>query len=147
MSLPVAVRDPHAALDLVAARTRQAKHAGRATPVAGLTEALALLPRRGRASAARAALRLAAFDVIVSNVPGPPIPLYLMGRRVSSVHPAVPVPEGHGITIGALSYAGRLGIGLTADAAAAPDVVAVARDLESALDALLVGRAAAAARS
>ena len=138
VSLPVAERDPAVALERITASTRLAKEGGRAAPLTGLTEALALLPRQGRACAAHAALRLAAFDVIVSNVPGPPIPLYLMGRRVAAVHPAVPVPDGHGITVGALSYAGRVGIGLTADAVAAPDVVEIARDLESALDGLSV---------
>jgi hypothetical protein len=84
------------------------------------------------------ALRLAAFNVIVSNVPGPEVPLYLMGRRVAAIHPAVPVPDGHGLTIGAISYAGRVGIGVCADATAVPDAVEIARDLESALDALRV---------
>ena len=140
VSLPVAVRDPAAALALIAARTARAKNAGHATPVAGLTESLALLPRRGRALAARAALRLAAFDVIVSNVPGPPMPLFLMGRRVAAVHPAVPVPDGHGITVGAISYAGRVGIGLMADAAVVGDLVEIARDLEAALDGLGITR-------
>ena len=143
VSLPVAERDPAAALGVIAARTARAKNAGHATPVAGLTDSLALLPRRGRAFAARAALRLAAFDVIVSNVPGPQVPLYLMGRRVAAVHPAVPVPDGHGITVGAISYAGRVGIGLMADAAVVPDVVEIARDLEAALDGLRVTRSGA----
>jgi diacylglycerol O-acyltransferase / wax synthase len=120
------------------AQTTRAKGSGHAGSVAGLADALELLPRRGRALAVRVALRLAAFNVIVSNVPGPELPLYLMGRRVAAIHPAVPLPDGHGLTIGALSYAGRIGIGLYADAHAVPDVVAVARDLESALDALCV---------
>jgi diacylglycerol O-acyltransferase / wax synthase len=81
---------------------------------------------------------MASFNVIVSNVPGPELPLYLMGRRVSAIHPAVPVVARHGLTIGALSYAGRMGIGLYADAGAVPDVVEIGRDLESALDALRV---------
>jgi WS/DGAT/MGAT family acyltransferase len=138
VSLPVAERDPVRALERVAAQTARAKGSGHTTPVAGLAEALGLLPRRGRALAARAALRLAAFNVIVSNVPGPEPALYLMGRRVTAIHPAVPVPDGHGLTIGALSYAGRVGIGLQADATAVPDVVEIARDVESALDALRV---------
>jgi WS/DGAT/MGAT family acyltransferase len=138
VSLPMAERDPARALSRVAAQTSRAKGAGHAAPVQGLTEALGLLPPCGRAMAARAALRLAAFNVIVSNVPGPDIPLYLMGRRVTAVHPAVPVPDRHGLTIGALSYAGRVGIGLYADATAVPDLVEIARDLEAALDALRV---------
>jgi WS/DGAT/MGAT family acyltransferase len=150
VSLPVALREPAAALEAVVAQTRRAKGAGHTTPVAGLAQALELLPRRGRALAARAALRIAGFNVIVSNVPGPEMALFLMGRRVTAIHPAVPVPDGHGLTIGALSYAGRVGIGLYADAEAAPDLVEIGRDLESALDALRVtapGRGASARRA
>jgi diacylglycerol O-acyltransferase len=138
VGLPVAERDPGRVLDRIAAQTMRAKEAEHVAPVASLAEGLALLPRRGRALAARAALRLAAFNVIVSNVPGPEIPLFLMGRRVAAIHPAVPVPDGHGLTIGAISYAGRVGIGVCADATAAPDAVEIARDLEAALDALRV---------
>ena len=138
VSLPVDARDAPAALDRIVVQTRRAKGSGATTSVAGLAEALELLPPVGRSLAVRAALRLASFNVIVSNVPGPELPLYLMGRRVSSIHPAVPVVARHGLTIGALSYAGRIGIGLYADAAAVPDVVEIGRDLESAMDALRV---------
>jgi diacylglycerol O-acyltransferase len=138
VSLPVAARDAPAALDRIVVQTRRAKRSLGTTSVAGLAEALELLPPAGRSLAVRAALRLAAFNVIVSNVPGPEVPLYLMGRRVAAIHPAVPVVARHGVTIGALSYAGRIGIGLYADAAAVPDVVEIARDLESAMDALRV---------
>jgi WS/DGAT/MGAT family acyltransferase len=138
VSLPVAARDAPAALDRIVVQTRRAKGSQGATSVAGLAEALELLPPAGRSLTVRAALRLASFNVIVSNVPGPELPLYLMGRRVTAIHPAVPVVERHGLTIGALSYAGRLGIGLYANAAAVPDAVEIGRDLESAMDALRV---------
>ena len=55
----------------------------------------------------------------------------------------MPVPDGHGITVGAISYAGRVGIGLTADAAVVGDLVEIARDLEAALDGLRVTRSGA----
>jgi hypothetical protein len=61
-----------------------------------------------------------------------------MGRRVTALLPAIPIVSGHALTIGALSYAGRLGIGLYGDAHTVPDLVTIARDLESALDALRV---------
>jgi hypothetical protein len=101
-------------------------------------EGAGLLPHFIQSAVAQVLASPLVFNLVVSNVPGPPIPLHLMGRRVTAVHPAVPVPDGHGITVGALSYAGRVGIGVTADATAAPDVVEIARDLESALDALRV---------
>jgi diacylglycerol O-acyltransferase len=136
--LPVAETDPVVVLGRVRAQTREAKRGGHAAPLSALVGAAELLPRRGRALAARTAVKLASFNVIVSNVPGPPIPLFLMGRRVTALLPAIPVVAGHALTIGALSYVGRLGIGLYADARTIPDLVTIARDLESALDALRV---------
>jgi WS/DGAT/MGAT family acyltransferase len=138
VSLPVAERDGAAALARIAAQTARAKESRHAAPVAALADGLAILPRAGRALAARLALRLAAFNVIITNVPGPEVPLYLMGRRVTAIHPSAPIPDGHGLTIGALSYAGRVAIGLNADAGSMPDVVEIARDVESALDALRI---------
>ena len=58
------------------------------------------------------------------------------GRRVTAIFPAVPFLHGHSLSIGALSYRGRLHLGLYADADVVPDVVDVARDLEAAFDAL-----------
>jgi WS/DGAT/MGAT family acyltransferase len=137
-SLPVAEPDPVAVLSHIRAQTREAKRGGHAGPLSAIVSAGELLPRRARALAARTVVRLAPFNVIVSNVPGPPVPLYLMGRRVTALLPAIPIVSGHALTIGALSYAGRLGIGLYGDAHTVPDLVTIARDLESALDALRV---------
>ena len=53
--------------------------------------------------------------------------------------PAVPIMDGHSLTIGALSYCGRVGIGVYADAVVVPDALEVARDIEAALDALALG--------
>jgi len=75
---------------------------------------------------------------VVSNVRGPPVELELLGRRVSAIFPAVPFLRGHALSIGALSYRGRLHCGVYADAVVAPDAPDVARDLEAAFDALRV---------
>ena len=72
-------------------------------------------------------------------MPGPPEHLTLLGRRLTAMHPAVPFLDGHALSIGVLSYAGRLQAGIYADAEVLPDTIDVARDLEQALDALRVG--------
>jgi hypothetical protein len=79
---------------------------------------------------------------VVSNVPGPPVELALLDRPLRAVHPMVPLLHGHALTVGAVSYGGRLHVGLGADAEVVPDVVEIARDLESAFDALRVAPAA-----
>jgi diacylglycerol O-acyltransferase / wax synthase len=138
VTLPVAETDPVAALREVAAQMRERKEAGAAAPLQALAGVADLLPGPPRAVVARTAARAAPFNAVVSNVPGPPVGLALLGRRVTAIHPAVPFVHGRSLSIGALSYQGRLHLGLYADALVVADVVAVARDLEAAFDALRV---------
>ena len=76
------------------------------------------------------------FQAVVSNVPGPDQPLFLLGRRLLAAHPAVPLAEGHAVSIGVLSYHGRLHVGVYADRAAVSDADDLARGVASAFDAL-----------
>jgi len=139
VELPVRETDPLTVLRAVRDATRAAKANGEARPLRALAQAADLLPGPGRRLVTRAAARAAAFNIVVSNVPGPDQPLTLLGRRLTAMHPAVPFLHGHALSIGVLSYAGRLQAGIYADAEVLPDAVDVARDLEQALDALRVG--------
>lgn len=136
VELPLGETDPTAVLRTVRDRTREAKRSGAAEPLRALARAGDLLPAPGRRVVARTAARAASFNAVVSNVPGPPQELSLMGRPIRSIHPAVPLLDGHGLTICGLSYAGRLQIGIYADAVVLPDAVELGRDMESAFDAL-----------
>ena len=93
-------------------------------------------PPAGRRAAARAAARAAQFTLVVSSVTGPAEALALLGRELTGAWPAVPLLDGHAVSIGALSYNGRLHAGVYADADVVPDAADIARDLERALDAL-----------
>jgi diacylglycerol O-acyltransferase / wax synthase len=139
VDLPVRETDPLTVLRTVRDETRACKRSGEARPLRALAQAADLLPAPGRRLITRTAARLAAFNVVVSNVPGPPQELTLLGRRLTAMHPAVPFLHGHALSIGVLSYAGRLQAGIYADAEVLPDAIDVARDLEQALDALRVG--------
>jgi WS/DGAT/MGAT family acyltransferase len=141
VELPLGETDPTALLRAVRDRTRTAKRDGAARPLEALARAGDLLPGPGRRAIARTAARAASFNAVISNVPGPPQPLSLMGRALRSVHPAVPLLDGHGLTICGLSYAGRLHVGVYADAQVLPDAVEVARDIESAFDAFRLDKA------
>ncbi len=136
IELPLGEPDPTAVLRTIRDRTREAKSSGAARPLAVLARAGDLLPALGRRAIARTAVRLASFNAVVSNVPGPPVELTLLGRSLRSIHAAVPILDGHGLAICGLSYADRLWLGVYADAAVVPDAVDVARDLEAAFDAL-----------
>lgn len=139
VALPVRETDPLTVLRALRDDTRAAKAGGQARPLRALAQAADLLPASGRRLVTRAAARAAAFNVVVSNVPGPPQHLTLLGRRLTAMHPAVPFLHGHALSIGILSYAGRLQAGIYADAEVVPDAIDIARDLEQALDALRIG--------
>jgi len=78
-----------------------------------------------------------AFNVVISNVPGPTVPLYFAGMKVLSNHP-VSIPfHGVGFNITLMSYCGKLDFGLTADQASVPDIGHFAELMQDALKMLL----------
>jgi diacylglycerol O-acyltransferase len=138
VELPVAERDPIAALRRVRDRTRAVKAADATGSLDALSRAADWLPGPAQRTLARALAGAADYAAVISNVPGPPVELGLLGRPLRALFPSVPVPAGCGLTIGCISYAGRLHVGLTADAEVVPDLRAVAQDLEAAFDVLRV---------
>jgi hypothetical protein len=65
-------------------------------------------------------------NLVISNVPGPPIPLYIAGARVTSIFPFGPLIEGSGINITVLSNMGNMDFGVIACADTVPDVWEIA---------------------
>jgi hypothetical protein len=59
--------------------------------------------------------------MICTNVPGSPVPLYSVGRRMLASYPQVPTGYELGIGVAAQSYDGKIGFGITSDTDAAPD--------------------------
>jgi hypothetical protein len=75
-----------------------------------------------------------AFNLVVSNIPGPQQPFYLNGSRLERAHPVVPLnPATQGLTVGVLSYDGTVCFGLLADRDLEPPVEEAAAALEEAL--------------
>lgn len=72
-------------------------------------------------------------NLAISNVPGPPIPLYLAGAKLLETYPVSIVTHGLGLNITLQSYAGRLEFGVIADAVALPNAQALARGIERAM--------------
>jgi diacylglycerol O-acyltransferase / wax synthase len=66
--------------------------------------------------------RLAPYNLIVTNIPGPPFPLYLLGARLIAGYPLVPLFEHQGLGIALFSYDGKLFCGLNADWDQVPDL-------------------------
>jgi WS/DGAT/MGAT family acyltransferase len=75
---------------------------------------------------------------VISNVPGPPIPMYVAGAPVEAVYPLGPLIEGAGINITVISNMGRMDIGIVADRKLAPDISSLAEGWEKAVAALKV---------
>jgi diacylglycerol O-acyltransferase len=93
-----------------------------------------------------ARLGLSAFhpplcNVLVSDVPGPPVPLYFAGARLESIFPLGPIFDGVGLNITAVSSAARLDVGLVACPDQLPDLWNLASGLEPALEELEARRA------
>ena len=86
---------------------------------------------------ARAMGGMRAFNLVVSNVPGPQQPFWLNGCRLLAVHPAVPLsPATQGLTVGIISYDGTVCFGLLADRDLDPPLAVAADGLRAALDEL-----------
>ena len=78
------------------------------------------------------------FNLVVTTVPGPQFPLYLLGKRMLRCYPQVPLAAQQAVGIALLSYDGRIGVGLIGDADAARDLEGLAAAMRGALEELKV---------
>jgi diacylglycerol O-acyltransferase len=122
-TLPVGAAEPIERLRLIRASTLAIKRSGEAAGSEMVLRSLGQLPVAARAPAARLAASPRLFNLTVSNVPGPPVPLYAAGARVACVFPVIPLAERHALAFGALSYDGGMQFAAHADPAALPEVV------------------------
>ena len=75
--------------------------------------------------------------MIVTNVPGPQFPLYLLGREIEEIVPVAFLPENHALAIAIMSYNGRLDFGLLGDFDAMADIEDLGLYIEDAVVELL----------
>jgi diacylglycerol O-acyltransferase / wax synthase len=136
IELPIGERQPRAVLQEISRQTREHKHGEQAGVIDALVQASRLAPLPLRDAGAWMLARPQTFNAALSTIPGPAAPVFLLGRRVQSAYPAVPLVQGHGLSIAALSYCGALHVGLYAAPEVVPDVVDVSHDLTSSFDAL-----------
>ena len=76
------------------------------------------------------------YNLIVTSVHGPPVPLYLLGARLDSFYPTVPLFVNQGITVAAMSYVDRISFGILADWNLVPDLHGVAVAIGESLEEL-----------
>ena len=139
VSLPVGIEDPirqHAAIrDATAELDDDRQAVGART----LTELAGFAPPTIMSQAARLQQRQRFFNLVVTNVPGPQQPLYLLGRRLRSLYPVVPLAGRQALGVAVMSYDGRLGFGLLGDYDALADLDTLADMLRTSIDALAEG--------
>jgi diacylglycerol O-acyltransferase len=131
--LPVGMTDPVQRLLLISREMDGIKDSGQAVGAQVLTELTGFASPTIMAQAARLQARQRMFNLVVTNVPGPQLPLYVLGRRLESLFPMVPLAENTALGIAIMSYDGQLNFGLNADYDAIPDLEALADDLRASI--------------
>ncbi len=137
--LPVGIEDPVEQYRAIRDATSVLEGTREAIDARTLTELAGFASPTIMSQAARLQQRQRFFNLVVTNVPGPQFPLYLLGRRLRALYPVVPINGRQALGIAVMSYDGRLGFGLLADYDALADVDVLATELRAAIDALAAG--------
>ncbi len=138
VSLPLGIEDPAAQYTAIRDETAERwENGNHAVAARTLTELADFAPPTIMSQAARMQQGQRSFNLVVTNIPGPQFPLYLLGRRLLVIYPVVPIIKNHALGIAVLSYDGGLGFGLLADYDALTDLDDVATALRDSIDALV----------
>jgi hypothetical protein len=113
--LDVGCTDPVACMHKVSGAMQELKSSGQAVGAQVLTDLTGFAPPTVMNQAARLFPTQRFFNLVVTNVPGPQFPLYLMGREMLEVYPMVPLAQGQGLGVAIMSYNGRINFGLVGD--------------------------------
>lgn len=131
--LPISEPNPIERLKKVIAITTKLKKESNQTGGAELIEEIAdLTTKRIVSELYKAAMQLRTYNLVITNVPGPPLPLYLLGAPMKAIFPMVPLMQNQNLGIALFSYNGGLHWGFNADWESFPDVHEFVEDLENA---------------
>jgi diacylglycerol O-acyltransferase len=131
--LPVWCQEPVARLDIVSEQLKGLKSGGQAVGAQVLTDLSGFAPPTIMDQASRLMARQRFFNLVVTNVPGPQFPLYLLGRRMLDPFPMVPLAKNQALGVALLSYDGHINFGLVGDYDLMWDLDDFADDLEESL--------------
>ena len=135
--LPVYVEDPIQRLAVVKEAMDGLKESKMAVGAEALANVQNFAPPTVLAQASRINFSTRLFNLIVTNVPGPQFPLYVLGREMSDVFPIAFLPKDHALAIAIMSYHGNMNFGLLADYDAVADVDEIAASIRSELSAMV----------
>ncbi|MFL5816744.1 MAG: WS/DGAT/MGAT family O-acyltransferase [Conexibacter sp.] len=131
--LPVYIRDPVARLRFVKQQMDGLKESKQAVGARVLADVQQMAPPTILAQASRLQFSTRLFNMIVTNVPGPQFPIYMLGRQMLNFFPIAFLPKSHGLAIAIMSYNGAIDFGLLGDYDALPDIETIADGIEDGL--------------
>ncbi len=137
LQLPLTVADPVERLRAVHAATAARKAAHDATELREFLDGIGGVSPRMRSLADRIEASPRSFALSVSNVPGPRVPVSVLGAPVESIHSIAEIGERHALRVAVVSLAGSLNFGLCADPAIVDDLGAMAAGIEAEAEALV----------
>jgi hypothetical protein len=120
--LPVYIADPLARLRFVKAAMDGLKESKQAVGAEMIAGAQNFAPPTILAQASRLNFSTRLFNLIVTNVPGPQFPLYVLGRKMLEAYPVAFLPEHHALAVAIMSYNGQMNFGLLGDFDALRDI-------------------------
>jgi diacylglycerol O-acyltransferase len=137
--LPIGEPNPLMRLHQVAYDTQAHKDSGRAVAARSLADIAGFAPTTLHALGVRTSIEVVRkqHDLVITNVPGPQVPLFAAGAELVASYPILPLSAGHLLSIGVTSYDGEVFFGLNADRDAIGDLDVLAQCLLDCLDELL----------
>ncbi len=135
VDLPVDVADPLERLERIHAMTSELKGSGLVDGADTIVQLADKIPPLA-VQLSRFVTSQIPMNMVITNIPGPPMPLYIRGARIRRVYPYVEVVDNEGLTIAVVSYDGRLGFGITSDRDVVPDLADLATGIEREFKAL-----------
>jgi diacylglycerol O-acyltransferase len=137
VELPCDEPDPVRRLAQVKSAMGERKDGGEPEAAQMALDAIAYAPRTVQRVVSRAAASARAFNLVVSNIPGPPVPLYMLGCKLEEVYPVVPLADEHAVSIGLTTVDDQAFFGVYADRESLPDADELASAIADSIDDLL----------
>jgi diacylglycerol O-acyltransferase / wax synthase len=131
--LPVYVEDPVRRLHTISEAMADLKRSKQALGAEVISRFNDFAPPTLLAQASRINFSTRLFNLIVTNVPGPQLPLYVLGRELEEVFPVAFLPQNHAVAVAIMSYNGKVGFGLLSDYDSMQDVEAISEGINESL--------------
>jgi diacylglycerol O-acyltransferase / wax synthase len=131
--LPVHIADPIERLRWVSERMRDLKESKQALGAEMIARAEDFTPPTILAQATRMNFSTRFYNLLVTNVPGPQLPVYALGRRLEAVFPIPFLAGDRALAVAVMSYDGGMNVGVIADLDALPDLDVITEGIESSL--------------